>query len=79
MLGRKGAKALATFTLALGLSLGVIPLQAASACKGLESGPCQSNEKCSWVKPYTRKDGVKVNGHCKSKPNRSGDKKRSEG
>jgi hypothetical protein len=71
MLGKKSGMALSTFVLALTLPFGATSLQAA-ACKGREMGPCQENDGCSWVKPYERKDGVKVAGHCKSKPNRSG-------
>jgi hypothetical protein len=71
MFGKKIATALGTFALALTLSLGVTSIGAAE-CKGLESGPCQKNDSCSWVKPYTRKDGVKVKGYCKSKPTKSG-------
>jgi len=71
MFGKKIATVLGTFALALTLSLGVTSIRAAE-CKGLESGPCQKNDSCSWVKPYTRKDGVKVKGHCKSKPTKSG-------
>jgi len=71
MLGKKSVTALSTFALALTLPFGATSLQAA-ACKGLEMGPCQKDDSCSWVKPYERKDGVKVAGYCKSKPNRSG-------
>lgn len=80
MLKMKSVTAFGTVALALTLSFGATSLQAA-ACKGLESGPCQKNDNCSWVKPYQRKDGVKVAGYCKSKPNRSGksdDKKKTE-
>jgi hypothetical protein len=35
----------------------------------MEKQACEKNEaQCSWVDPYTRKDGVKVNGHCRKKP-----------
>ena len=81
MFGRKGPMGLDVLVLALSLTLGVVPLQAAAACKGLESSACQSNDSCSWVKDYTRKDGVKVAGHCKSKPktsSKSGNKEKSE-
>lgn len=71
MLKRRCATALATFILALTLPLSAVSVQAESACKGLESSPCQQKDNCSWVKPYTRKDGVKVSGHCKSKPGKS--------
>jgi len=81
MLGRKGSMALGTCVLALTLSLGIAPLHAATACKGLSSGACQKDDNCSWVKDYVRKDGVKVAGHCKSKPKSSGktgNKKKSD-
>lgn len=78
MLGRKSSMTLGTCVLALTLSLGIAPLHAAAACKGLSSGACQKDDNCSWVKDYVRKDGVKVAGHCKSKPKSSGtsDKKK---
>lgn len=47
----------------------MIPLSsvfAASDCKGLEKGQCESKSACTWVNGYTRKDGVKVSSHCKS-------------
>ena len=44
----------------------------ASECKGLEQPRCESNESCSWVDSYQRKDGIKVAGHCRVK---SGKKK----
>jgi hypothetical protein len=72
MIVRKCALALGMFALALTLSLGVASAQAESACKGLESRPCQKDDRCSWVESYTRKDGVKVSAYCKSKPEKSG-------
>jgi hypothetical protein len=77
MLGRKSASALSTITLTFTLALGSATVQAMT-CKGMEITPCQKNESCSWVKAYTRKDGVKVAGHCKSKPGKPGGKKKSE-
>jgi hypothetical protein len=57
--------AAATSTLMLGISSGAT----AADCKGMEKQACEKNEaQCSWVDPYTRKDGVKVNGHCRKKP-----------
>ena len=81
MLGKKGSMGLGTLMLTLSLALGATPLQAATTCKGLSSNACQKNSTCSWVKDYVRKDGVKVTGHCKSKPTSaggSGDKKKSD-
>jgi hypothetical protein len=40
-------------------------------CKGMEKAACERNDQCSWVDPYTRKDGVKVSGHCRKKPKKS--------
>ena len=80
MLGGRSVMALSAFTLALTLPFGATSLQAA-ACKGMEMGPCQKNDSCSWVKPYERKDSVKVAGHCKSKPKKtstSGSKGKTE-
>ncbi|WP_089729303.1 hypothetical protein [Candidatus Thiosymbion oneisti] len=80
MLRRKGVVTLATFALAIGLSFTAVSVPAASACKGLERGPCE-RKGCSWVESYRRKDGVSVAGHCKSKPYKSvesDDKKKLE-
>jgi hypothetical protein len=71
MFEKKPVVALGALALAFALSCGATSVQAA-ACKGLEIGACQKNGDCSWVKPYERKDGVKVTGHCKSNPKRSG-------
>ncbi|KXX63562.1 hypothetical protein [Marichromatium gracile] len=49
------------------LVLGAAPTShAASACKGLDKGACERKGECHWVDPYTRKDGVKVSGHCRT-------------
>jgi len=81
MLRKRGSVGLVTLILTLSLALGAIPLQAVAACKGLGSSACKKNSNCSWVKDYVRKDGVKVAGHCKSKPTSSGgsgNKKKSD-
>ena len=81
MLRRKSAIALGTVVLALTLPIGVLSVQAESACKGLESAACKKKDNCTWVEAYKRKDGAKVGAHCKSKPKKSGksgDKKKSE-
>ena len=49
------------------LAFAATPLHAASACKGLEKAACEKNDQCAWVNSYTRKDGVKVSGHCRTK------------
>jgi len=41
---------------------------AQTQCKGLENPTCNQNSLCSWVDSYERKDGVKVNGFCRTKP-----------
>ena len=72
MFMRKGQVALGTLITALALTLAGTSAQAESACKGLEKGPCEKNAACSWVDSFTRKDGVKVSGHCRSKPTQAG-------
>jgi len=72
MLARKGSIALSTFALSLALGLGTAAVQAASACKGSAQAACESNNDCSWVSGYKRKDGVDVDAHCKSKPKKKG-------
>ena len=66
------------FYAALGASLAVIlfvipPIAGAqSACKGLEQTACTNQtSSCTWVGSYTRSDGTKVSGYCRSKGNRS--------
>ena len=39
----------------------------ASQCKGLENSACASDNACSWVESYERKDGIKVNAFCRTK------------
>ena len=39
-----------------------------SQCKGLANGDCASNNACSWVEGYERKDGREVSAFCRSKP-----------
>lgn len=50
---------------------------AASQCKGLDNGACDSTTACSWVNAYERKDGRKVNGFCRTK-SKGGAKKKVE-
>jgi hypothetical protein len=72
MLGRKTALTLGTLLTSATLLFGASSLYAASACKGLEKNACSKKSECAWVAPYTRKDGAKVSGHCRTK---SGGKK----
>ena len=68
---------LAILGLSAALMFGVHTGAAAVECKGMEKPACEKNAaQCSWVDPYTRKDGVKVNGHCRKK---SGGSKQSSG
>jgi hypothetical protein len=53
------------FTLAMTLTAGI---SADSPCKGLSESECSSNDKCTWVKAYSQKDGDKVKAHCRAKP-----------
>ncbi len=50
------------------LLIGVQTSALAVECKGMEKAACEKNAaQCTWVDPYTRKDGVKVNGYCRNK------------
>lgn len=52
-------------------ALMILPGPAAAAdCKGMEKNRCESNGSCTWVDSYKRKDGVKVEGYCRSKGSR---------
>ncbi len=58
-----------TTALAAALLLGMQAGAMAVECKGMEKAACEkAAAQCSWVDPYTRKDGVKVSGHCRKKP-----------
>jgi hypothetical protein len=60
---------LGTLGLSAALLFGVHTGAAAAECKEMEKAACEQNAaQCSWVEPYTRKDGVKVSGHCRKKP-----------
>jgi hypothetical protein len=67
MFGRKTVLALGSLIVGVALTAGATSLYAAAACKGLEKNACDKKSECSWVTPYTRKDGVKVSGHCRAK------------
>jgi hypothetical protein len=67
MFVRKTTLTLGAIITSAALAFGAAPLQAASQCKGLDKGACERKTDCSWVDPYTRKDGVKVSGHCRTK------------
>ncbi len=50
------------------LLLGATTPAMAAECKGMEKNSCERNEsRCTWVNGYTRGDGVKVSGYCRSK------------
>ncbi len=51
---------------------------AASACQGLSESACKGNSDCTWMSGYTRKDGVAVSAHCRSKGKASGAAQESE-
>ena len=62
-LARSTASALAAAAL-----LAVLQGPAAAAdCKGMEKARCAGSDACVWVDSYKRKDGVKVDGYCRSK------------
>ena len=44
----------------------------AAECKGSSKSSCSANSSCTWVKGYSKKDGAKVRGYCRSK-GKSGD------
>ena len=52
----------------IGLVLASTPVQAASACKGLDNQACGTSTSCLWVNGYERKDGRTVSSFCRSKP-----------
>jgi len=54
-----------TATLVAGALLYVPHAAAASECRGLAENTCGTEEACTWVRPYVRKDGREVRGHCK--------------
>jgi len=72
--GKKAAVAVSTIVAACTLTLGASTAYAASDCKGIEKAGCERNAACNWVDGYTRKDGVKVSGHCRKNPSQTGKK-----
>ena len=67
IIGRHTLSTLGALAAAASLALGALPAHAESACKGLEKPACEKKANCYWVDPYSRKDGVKVSGHCRTK------------
>jgi hypothetical protein len=67
MLGKKTALTFGTILTSAVLAFAAAPWQGGSAGKGLDKGGCEKKESCSWVDAYTRKDGIKVSGHCRTK------------
>ena len=51
----------------IGLVLASSPVQAVSACKGLDTKACGTATSCSWVNGYERKDGRSVSSFCRAK------------
>ncbi|MBT8127058.1 MAG: hypothetical protein KJP15_06230, partial [Gammaproteobacteria bacterium] len=44
----------------------------AAECKGKSQSRCASDSSCTWVSGYTRNDGAKVKGYCRTKSRQSG-------
>lgn len=59
---------LGVLAIALGLVFAVSTGAQASECKGLSKSQCSSDDNCSHVRGYVRKDGAKVASHCRAKP-----------
>jgi hypothetical protein len=38
-----------------------------AACKGMPEAGCAGDAACTWVSAYTRKDGIAVNGYCRTR------------
>lgn len=39
----------------------------AAGCKGKSKSSCSSDSSCTWVSGYTKQDGSKVKGYCRTK------------
>ena len=61
-------KSLIMFVALFALGIG----QAVAECKGSSKTACSSSGGCTWVAGYSKKDGNKVRGYCRSK-GKSGD------
>ncbi len=57
------ATAIAAMMLLSGSANAADPIQ----CKGLENNACITQDTCSWVAGYERKDGRKVSAFCRTK------------
>ena len=44
----------------------------AASCKGKTEASCSADNDCSWVNSFTRKDNVKVSGHCRASSGKKG-------
>lgn len=68
----KGPIALGTLATAVALALSGAGVHAESACKGIEQAACEKAAECTWVAGYTRQDGNKVAGYCRTKSSPGG-------
>lgn len=64
---RSAKTALLAGALMLGLAFASSPVNAASACKGLDNNACSESAACGWVESYERKDGRVVKAFCRTK------------
>lgn len=62
----------ALFALAV---LAAFSSQVNAACKGQSEDACSTDASCAWIGSYERRDGVKINGYCRT---RSGGKTEAE-
>ena len=67
MLGRKAVHTLGIVVTSAALAFAAMPLQAESACKGLEKNGSANKRTRAPLHAHPRKDGVKVSGHCRTK------------
>ncbi len=72
---------LGAFALVVASTVGLAMFGAAPAsaqvCKGLSKSACGSNDRCSYVKGFKRKDGATVKAFCRAKPGQGTAKKAS--
>ncbi|WP_157726375.1 hypothetical protein [Imhoffiella purpurea] len=68
MTKRASTRTSRTVLILLAAVMAPAPVLAESACKGLEKAACETKSSCNWVNGYTRQNGTKVSGHCRSSP-----------
>ena len=69
------AKRMLTSVMALFVAMMFTFSAEAASCKGKTQASCSVDNDCNWVNGFTRKDNVKVSGHCRAASGKKGSDK----